>query len=151
MPASARELHPPFDVATLRHIGAADEAETSIDGRVRVIVDVERQLRIGPSEIALRPELFDSSSPSRGAWTRAGCRPPGRAASTRRIGARTRTDRPDGFPRRTCADIEALLDAWCSATRSTRTRALCARRRSVACYASITTAVSPGAASSASG
>jgi len=110
--ASVRELHPPFDVATLRRIGAADEAETSIDGRVRVIVDVERQLRIGPSESALVPELFDvvlalarrlDARRMSAAWA-------GRLyASYRR---ETRTDRPDGFPRRTCADIEALLDAW---------------------------------------
>jgi hypothetical protein len=112
LPASARELCPPFDVATLRRIGATDEAGSSTDGRVRVIADVERQLRIGPSESVLVPELFDvvlclarrlEARRMSAAWA-------GRLyASYRR---ETRTDRPEGLPRRTRADVDALLDAW---------------------------------------
>jgi hypothetical protein len=112
LPASVRELHPPFDVATLRRMGADDDARESIDGRVRVIADVERQLRLVPTEGALVPELFDVV----GALARrveARRMSPGWAgrlyASYRR---EARIHRPDGFPRRTRADVEALLDAW---------------------------------------
>lgn len=112
LPASAREIDPPFDVATLRRIAAADQARGCIDGRVRVVADVERQLRIGPSERALVPELFDvvlalarrlearRMSP---AWA-------GRLYGSYRREARIH--RPDGLPKRTCADVEAVLDAW---------------------------------------
>ena len=112
LPASVRELEPPFDVATLRRIAAADETRRCIDGRIRVVADVERQLRIGPSEQALVPELFDvvlalarrlearRMSP---AWA-------GRLYGSYRREARIH--RPDGKPSRTRADVEAVLDAW---------------------------------------
>jgi hypothetical protein len=112
LPTSVRELHPPFDAPTLRRIAAEDETEHGIDGRVRVIAYVERQLRIGPSERALVPELFDvllalarrlearRMSP---AWA-------GRLYGTYR--REMRVHRSDGLPRRTRADVEALLDTW---------------------------------------
>ena len=112
LPASVRSLDPPFDVATLRRIAATDETRGCIDGRVRVVADVERQLRISPSEGALVPELFDvvlalarrlearRMSP---AWA-------GRLYGSYRREARIH--RPDGLPKRTCADVEAVLDAW---------------------------------------
>ena len=112
LPANVRDLDPPCDVATLRRIAAADETRGGIDGRVRLVADVERQLRIGPSERALVPELFDvvlalarrlearRMSP---AWA-------GRLYASYRREARIH--RPEGLPRRTCADIEAVLDAW---------------------------------------
>jgi hypothetical protein len=112
LPTSVRELHPPFDAPTLRRIAAADETRRCIDGRIRVVADVERQLRIGPSERALVPELFDvvlalarrlearRMSP---AWA-------GRLYGSYRREARIH--RPDGRPKRTRADVEAVLDAW---------------------------------------
>ena len=112
LPASVRELRPPFDAPTLRRIAADDEAERGIDGRVRLIAYVDGQLRIGPSERALVPELFDVvvALARRMAARRMSAAWAGRLyASYRR---ETRTDRPDGLPRRTRADIEALLDAW---------------------------------------
>jgi hypothetical protein len=112
LPANARELDPPFDAPTLRRIAADDEAEQAIDGRGRVIAYVERQLRIGPSERALVPELFDVviALARRLEARRMSAASAGRLyASYRR---ETRTDRPDGLPRRTRADVEALLDAW---------------------------------------
>jgi hypothetical protein len=112
LPASCRELDPPCDTSMLRRIAAADDAVDRIDGRARVIADVERKLRIGPSEKTLVPELFDVVL---ALARRLEARRMSPAWAGRLYGAyrrETRIDRPDGQPRRTRADVEALLDAW---------------------------------------
>jgi hypothetical protein len=75
-----------------------------------VVADVERQLRIGPSERALVPELFDVVLARRLEARRMSPAWAGRLYGSYRREARIH--RPDGLPKRTCADVEAVLDAW---------------------------------------
>ena len=102
----------PASRGNARRIVAGDEAQRCIDGRVRVVADVERQLRIGPTEQALVPELFDVVL---AVARRIEARRMSPAWAGRLYGAyrrEARIHRPGGLPKRTCADVEAVLDAW---------------------------------------
>jgi len=112
LPAGIAELVLPADAATLRRIAADDDGSGRLDRRRHVVGGMNRQLLMAPPDDALVPELFDfaialaprmESGVIDAAW--------GSYLYTT-YQRELQASRPAGHPRRTAADIDAVLDGW---------------------------------------
>ena len=112
LPAGIAEMQLPADAATLRRIAADEDPSGRLERRRTIVAGVDRQLLMPPPDDALVPELFDfvvalaprmEAGAIDAAW--------GSYLYTT-YQRELRQDRPDGRPRRTTAEIDAVLDGF---------------------------------------
>jgi hypothetical protein len=110
-PAGIAELQLPADASTLRRIATDDQAAGRIDRRRAVLGGVARRLLTAPPADALVPELFDflcALAPR----MEAGSVSPAWGSYLYTTYQRDLAAEPPGQPRRTPAEVDAVLDRW---------------------------------------
>src|SRR5262245_9036819 len=112
LPAGIAEIRLPADAQSLRRIALADERAGPPARRREIVVGLNRQLLMAPPAEALAPELFDfvvalaprmESGAVSSAW--------GSYLFTT-YQRDLHAERPNGRPRRSPREIDAVLDGW---------------------------------------
>ena len=110
--AGIAELTLPAGAASLRDTAVAEDAAGSVTRRRALLAGVHRQLLMSPADDTTVPELFDvvvALAPR----MEAGAISPAWASYLYTTYQRDlRTERPDGAPRRSPAEITVVIDEW---------------------------------------
>jgi len=112
LPAGIAELYLPRDSRSLARIAADEEPTGSIARRREVLIDVSRQLLMGPPSDALVPELFDFLAAVAPRMEAGAISPAWGSYVYTTYQQDMLKERPTGVPRRSRPEVERALQGY---------------------------------------